>query len=63
MRGFIVFRVQPPSLIRYFVGMVSAEFHIASSEAGSRVDQFLAARVPELSRSRIQDLMKRATSS
>ena len=58
LRGFIVFRVQPPSLIRYFVGMVSAEFHIASSEAGSRVDQFLAARVPELSRSRIQDLMK-----
>ena len=38
--------------------MVSAEFHIAPAEAGSRIDQFLAARVPALSRSRIQDLMK-----
>ena len=38
--------------------MVSAEFLIAPAEAGSRIDQFLAARVTALSRSRIQDLMK-----
>lgn len=38
--------------------MVSAEFHIEPHEAGARIDQFLAARIPELSRSRIQDLMK-----
>ena len=38
--------------------MVSAEFHIAALEAGARIDQFLAARVPLFSRSRIQDLMK-----
>ena len=56
--GRIVFRVQPSHRIRYFTGMVSAEFHIASSEAGTRIDQFLAARIPALSRSRIQDLLK-----
>ena len=38
--------------------MVSAEFQISPPDAGSRIDQYLAARVPELSRSRIQDLMK-----
>ncbi len=38
--------------------MVSAEFHIAPEEAGIRLDQFLAARIPSLSRSRIQDLIK-----
>lgn len=38
--------------------MVSAAFHIAAEDAGARIDQFLAARVPTLSRSRIQDLMK-----
>jgi 23S rRNA pseudouridine1911/1915/1917 synthase len=38
--------------------MVSAAFHIASDEAGVRLDQFLAARVPALSRSRIQELIK-----
>ena len=38
--------------------MISAEFHIDPPDAGTRIDQFLAARVPELSRSRIQDLVK-----
>ena len=38
--------------------MVSAEFHVGPAEAGLRIDQFLAARVTALSRSRIQDLMK-----
>jgi 23S rRNA pseudouridine1911/1915/1917 synthase len=38
--------------------MVSAEFHISPPDAGTRIDQFLAARLPVLSRSRIQDLMK-----
>ena len=38
--------------------MVSAEFQITPSDAGTRIDQFLAARLPVLSRSRIQDLMK-----
>ena len=38
--------------------MVSAEFNIAPSEAGTRIDQFLAVRVPALSRARIQDLLK-----
>ena len=37
---------------------VAAEFYIAPPDAGVRVDQFLAARVPALSRSRIQDLLK-----
>ena len=40
--------------------MVSAEFHISPDDAGSRIDQFLAARLPALSRSRIQDLLKEA---
>ena len=38
--------------------MVSAEFHIAAPDAGGRVDQFLAVRLPVLSRSRIQELLK-----
>ena len=38
--------------------MVSAEFQITPADAGQRIDQYLAARVPELSRSRIQDLIK-----
>ena len=38
--------------------MISAAFTIESPEAGTRIDQFLAARVAALSRSRIQDLVK-----
>jgi 23S rRNA pseudouridine1911/1915/1917 synthase len=38
--------------------MVAAEFHLALTDAGVRLDQFLAARVPGLSRSRLQQLVK-----
>ena len=37
---------------------VSADFHIDPSNSGLRLDQFLAANVPDLSRSRLQDLIK-----
>jgi len=38
--------------------MITAEFQLAPAEAGVRLDQFLAARVPALSRSRLQQLVK-----
>ena len=38
--------------------MIAAEFRLAPAEAGVRLDQFLAARVPALSRSRLQQLVK-----
>ena len=37
---------------------ISAEFQIELSDAGARLDQFLAAHVPALSRSRLQSLIK-----
>jgi 23S rRNA pseudouridine1911/1915/1917 synthase len=38
--------------------MIAAEFRLAAAEAGARLDQFLAARIPALSRSRLQQLVK-----
>ena len=38
--------------------MIAAEFQLTPVEAGVRLDQFLAARVPALSRSRLQQLVK-----
>ena len=38
--------------------MVAAEFCLAPAEAGVRLDQFLVARVPAVSRSRLQQLVK-----
>ncbi len=38
--------------------MLSAEFLIASEDAGRRFDQFLASQLPAVSRSRLQDLIK-----
>lgn len=38
--------------------MISAEFSIASEDTGGRLDQFLASKIAELSRSRIQALIK-----
>jgi 23S rRNA pseudouridine1911/1915/1917 synthase len=38
--------------------MFSAEYRVAPADAGQRLDVFLAAREPVLSRSRIQDMVK-----
>src|SRR5438067_2928257 len=38
--------------------MKTFAFHAEAAQAGARLDQFLAATVPSLSRSRIQDLIK-----
>ena len=36
------------------------EFAVASEEAGQRLDRYLAQRVPELSRTRVQELIAAA---
>lgn len=38
--------------------MITAHFDIAPGQAGGRLDQFLAAQIPELSRSRLQVLIR-----
>jgi 23S rRNA pseudouridine1911/1915/1917 synthase len=38
--------------------MITAQFHIEPGQAGARLDQFLAASLPALSRSRLQDLIR-----
>jgi 23S rRNA pseudouridine1911/1915/1917 synthase len=40
--------------------MITAQFQIEPADAGGRLDLFLAARVPALSRSRLQDLIRGA---
>jgi 23S rRNA pseudouridine1911/1915/1917 synthase len=41
-----------------FMPLIAAEFQVEPSDAGVRFDHFLASNVPDLSRSRLQDLIR-----